>query len=190
MQIAADSNFNWLISGSRDGFPSKFRSKGNPYIQRDEQLSAVPVKIKQALLNGAFHQILHGRDPRSPEVQAGAERFYRQVLLDMIDSGASFRTAASVCMYDKKDLPLFFEVIDSLYNNEKDFLNSDAQAYMLKSGLNLSAKDFEDIRTYATDFVFKPLLRFNPGKTYYWRVRLRYKYVVKSDWSSINVFKG
>ncbi len=109
VQIAADSNFNWLISGSRDGFPFKFRSKGNPYIQRDEQLSAVPVKIKQALLNGAFHQILHGRDPRSPEVQAGAERFHRQVLLDMIDSGASFRTAASVCMYDKKDLPLFFE---------------------------------------------------------------------------------
>jgi hypothetical protein len=188
IQIAGDSSFQWLISGSYDGFPSCYRSQNQPFPDNNNGFSVVPIKIKQIFLQGGFRDLLHGANPNDKRVMAGMENFYRNVLLTMIDRGVNFKTALSMQLKGNQEVIKRIESIMA-ENGGIDFRESNLSDYLKLSGLSITPDQLAELKSRSCNFSFQPTVSLCKGKAYYWRVRLRYKYNVLSDWSPVSIIR-
>ena len=183
IQISDDSTMRWLVSGSRDGYPSAYRPmdgeiKGNSIIQ-----SMVPAQIMGAMMAGNFPNML-GHNPSRKKEEI--ELFFRKVLLDMVLDSLTFKQSFNSMANGSLDAEL--RIMDSKYHGDGSLLNSYTADYIKMTGLPEDAAELCKAAIGKATYTFIPNTKFKKGTTYYWRARLRFKDNVHSGWSNTSSF--
>jgi hypothetical protein len=185
VQIAEDSSFRWLISGSRDGFPSKYRHGNNPHIAETWHWQFTPPKIMEGMMNGTFGEITGNQNPE--DIRSETQDFFAQILFNMIDAHLTFGQGIN-SMNNEGWGNQFIKAINQCYNGNCTFLDAHAEEYIKSAGLSFSLNDLKNHHKGSTNFAYQPNEHFTEGKRYYWRVRLKHGYQVMSSWSVVNSF--
>jgi hypothetical protein len=180
IQISEDSLFRWLELGSRDGYPSRYRLPRNPELISGRQISFVPDVINRGFEDGRFYEILNGKNPIPMKKEI--ENFFRKVLSTMLESNLTFEESIWKTI-KPKEAPIFLKIVASLYPNGEEILHAHILEYIRLTGLKLELDDLRGKQAISL-YRFYPTFVFDKDKHYYWRVRLKFKEKVLSEWSN------
>jgi hypothetical protein len=182
VQIAADNLFRRMLYANRDGYPSPYRQPNDPKPELGQNKSVVPRPIFDAMMRGDFHDIIGNQNPR--DIQGEIQELFRQVLIYMLEQDISF--GQSLKLVSKEEWGnKFILAINTVYGGRCPFMDSHIDDFIRAAKLDVSLEDLRNKGTATMNYSFRPMMNFELGKKYYWRVRLRYKYETMSDWSPI-----
>ena len=183
IQISDDSLMRWLVYGSRDGYPTKYRAKNNPYKIKGIGTSFIPDKISRAFDDGKFDFAMDGVSANDRKVEI--ENFFAGILLSMKESNITFQQAMQQKL--KTEAQDFLGAIESLY--KKDILQMHTKDYLQVTQLGIDTNALNSNLNVESVWKFSLPVKLKNGKSYYWRVRFKDKYVVLSRWSNTACFK-
>lgn len=184
IQISEDSDMQWLLYGSRDGFISKYRHSNLPFQLSPPKVSYVPVAIKKAFNNGSFKKVT-GWD--NYELHAAEiEPFFSSVILGMQNEGLTF--GESFNLYASKGNDELNAAIAAAFKPQGDIMQMHLDEYMRVALPNVNLRELKSKPGTNNLWKFAAPIKFSKGKTYYWRVRYRNVYNMVSSWNNTSSF--
>lgn len=171
VQVSEDSSFRWLLHGSYDGFPCKFRKV-------NYALNCIPDKIALAIRSGEFEKIT---GMRLNEQMVDVNSFFRNVLVKMQNDSVDFGTCLNELVpvdHEREPLLIGFTAI----------LSREIASCALEEFLrvcNLPEKIVEQVQV--SRYTVSLHLSMDGRPALFWRVRAKQQEWVRSAWSKTAV---
>lgn len=182
IQLSLDSNMHWLFFASRDGYNAYFREQTSPQQLTSDHSSLVPNAMMRAFEKGQFSFLLDAAQvkKRTPEI----ENFFFRIIQYMIIHQCNFKQSANAILSSKK-AKAFLDNADQIYAESGGVSNQNIAEFIVTTGLELDVTSFITPTYVESVWSYKLPAICKNGVTYYWRVRVKDKEKVMSNWSRI-----
>ncbi len=182
IQWSRDSTMRWLDFGSRDGYTSRYRTAKNPKPSTNLQSpSATPPAVYKAFEEGRFVEMLDGSN--AAQKRQDIDDFFVEVYKTMITKNYSFGRSVRTFL-PKNMADDFLNGVSEIYPGS-GIEQSDIRQFKMITKIAADPYSYTGNEEVITKWSFIPTYVFSKGEKYYWRVRIKNKETVISEWSEV-----
>lgn len=186
LQISETPDLQWLVSPNLDGFVDKYNRTAYPKFDLDAPMKWLPVSMKKDIANGHLKLGDFDIEPdKDPAFIAGLGQYFRQTAYLMYTDSLTFGEAFK--KLDPKVYDKAAKWLDDALGGNGALLNLNFDEFMKVAGIQSFSGDLDKDFNYNLQASYKPTY-LKPGRTYYWRVRLKFREQPITEWSEISSF--